>query len=120
MTTSIRVLVTTALVWTGITVCSSAAAQAPPPRDPSAMRPAETGTAVVRGRVVAGDTGLPVRRAIVSLRNTNRDARGQSTITAADGTFAFEAVPEGRYRIGAAKTRYVDTALGARAPGRPG
>jgi hypothetical protein len=84
------------------------------------MRPAETGTAIVRGRVVAADTGLPVRRAIVSLRNVRQEERGRSTTTAPDGTFAFEAVPSGRYRLGASKSRYVETALGARAPGRPG
>jgi hypothetical protein len=124
MTTSTRVLVTTATLWACLAIWSIAIAQTPPPgpppRDPSATRPAETGTAVVRGRVVAADTGLPVRRAIVSLRNVREDARGQSTVTAADGTFAFEAVPEGRYRLGASKSRYVDTAFGARAPGRPG
>src|SRR4029453_17184607 len=104
MTTSTRMRFTTAMLWAGIAFSSSAIAQTPPPgpppRDPSATRPAETGTAVVRGRVVAADAGLPVPRAIVSLRNVREDARGQSTITAADGTFAFEAVPEGRYRLG--------------------
>lgn len=70
--------------------------------------------------MVAADTGLPVRRALVSLRNVREDERGQSTATDAEGRFAFEAVPEGRYRLGASKSRYVDTAVGARAPGRPG
>lgn len=123
MKTSTRVLITTAVLLAGVAIPSSAIAQTPPgrpPRDPSAMKPAETGTAIVRGRVVAADTGLPVRRAIVSLRNVRQEERGRSTTTAPDGTFVFEAVPEGRYHLGASKSRYVDTAVGARAPGRPG
>jgi protocatechuate 3,4-dioxygenase beta subunit len=104
MRTSTRLFLTTAMLCAGLAVGSSAMAQ----------------TAVVRGRVVAADTGLPVRRAIVSLRNVREDGRGLSTATDAEGTFAFEAVPEGRYRLGASKSRYVDTAVGARAPGRPG
>ena len=93
---------------------------APPPRDPSA-RPAATvvGTAVVRGRVVSADTGLPLRRARVSLRDAH-EPQGRSVTTDAAGAFAFEAVPKGRYRLRASKARYVNTALGARRTGAPG
>ena len=103
------------------------AAQAPPgpdpaapPRDPSA-RPASAvvGTAVVRGRVVSADTGLPLRRAKVSLRDA-REPQGRSVTTDAAGAFAFEAVSKGRYRLRASKARYVTTALGARRTGTPG
>jgi hypothetical protein len=119
MTTPARVLIATLMFLASWTI-AAAHPQGPPPRDPSAAPRAEPGTAVVRGRVVAADTGLPVRRAIVSLRSAREDERGQSTTTDAEGRFAFEAVPEGRYRLGASKSRYVDTAVGARAPGRPG
>ena len=78
------------------------------------------GTAVVRGRVVAADTGLPLRRATVALRSVGRTEGGLSADTDADGAFVFQGVPAGRYRLGATKTQYVDAALGARAPGRPG
>ena len=93
---------------------------ASPPRDPSA-RPATAvvGTAVVRGRVVSADTGLPLRRAKVSLRDA-REPQGRSVTTDAAGAFAFEAVPKGRYRLRASKARYVDGALGGRRPGAPG
>jgi uncharacterized protein (DUF2141 family) len=97
-------------------------AQAPPPRDPASLpdRPAAVaGTAVVRGRVMSADTGLPLRRAKVSLRDP-REPQGRSVTTDAAGAFAFEAVPKGRYRLRASKARYVDTALGARRPGAPG
>lgn len=78
------------------------------------------GTALVRGRVVAADTGLPLRRATVALRSLGQQDGGLSADTDTDGAFVFQGVPAGRYRLSATKTRYVDTALGARAPGRPG
>ena len=78
------------------------------------------GTAVVRGRVVAADTGLPLRRATIALRSVSQKEGGQSAETDAEGAFVFAAVPKGRYRLTASKTRYVDHALGAGAPGRPG
>ena len=77
------------------------------------------GTAVVRGRVVSADTGLPLRRARVSLRDAH-EPHGRSVTTDAAGAFAFEAVPKGRYRLRASKARYVNTALGARRTGAPG
>ena len=42
---------------------------AQPPRDvvPRSERPAPTGTGIIRGRVVAADTGNPMRRAMVNL-----------------------------------------------------
>ena len=60
------------------------------------VRPAAAvvGTGVVRGRVVSADTGLPLRRAKVSLRDA-REPQGRSVTTDAAGAFAFEAVPEG-------------------------
>jgi protocatechuate 3,4-dioxygenase beta subunit len=78
------------------------------------------GTAAVRGRVVDSDTGLPLRRVTIALRHVDQKEGGQSAVTDAEGAFAFEAVPAGRYRLSASKTRYVDQSLGARAPGRPG
>lgn len=90
----------------------------PPPRDPSARPPAVKGTAVVAGRVLAGDTGLPLRRARVVLRGTG--GTGHMTQTDGDGTFAFHDLPAGRYNLMGSKPRYVDTHLGARRPGRSG
>jgi hypothetical protein len=98
------------------------AAQAPtdtPPRDSSARPAAVVGTGIVRGRVVSADTGLPLRRAKVSLRGA-REPQGRSVTTDAAGAFAFDAVPKGRYRLRASKARYVDAWLGARRPGAPG
>lgn len=91
-----------------------------PPRDPSARPPAAApATGIVRGRVIAADTGLPLRRVSVLLSSTT-EQRGLETDTDADGVFTFDAVPTGRYRLKASKARYVDTAVGAALPGRPG
>ncbi len=91
-----------------------------PSRDISGRGPAAAvGTAVVHGRVIAGDTGLPLRRARVMLQPL---AGGEPRVTLgdADGGFAFEALPAGRYELLGSKARYVDGRLGARRPGAPG
>jgi hypothetical protein len=91
-----------------------------PPRDTSARGPAPAvGTGVVRGRVVAGDTGLPLRRARVMLNSLGR-GEPRVTLSDTDGAFAFDALPAGRYQLHASKARYVDGTLGARRPGAAG
>jgi protocatechuate 3,4-dioxygenase beta subunit len=90
-----------------------------PPRDSSGTPVPSAAAGVVRGRVIAADTGLPLRRVTVSLRSSGEE-RGLSTDTDAAGAFVFEAVPPGRYRLKASKARYVDTPLGARVPGGRG
>ena len=92
----------------------------PPARDPSAKGPAAaTGTGVVRGRIVAGDTGLPLRRARVTLRILGA-GEPRMTLSDTDGAFTFEALPAGRYELHGSKARYVDGRLGARRAGAPG
>jgi hypothetical protein len=73
----------------------------------------------VRGRVVAGDTGLPLRRARVMLHSFGA---GEPRVTLSDteGAFAFDALPAGRYELHGSKARYVDGQLGARRPGASG
>jgi hypothetical protein len=90
-----------------------------PPRDTSARSTAVTGTGIVRGRVIAGDTGLPLRRARVVLR-PHAGAEARMTLTDAEGVFSFAGLPAGRYDLQGGKARYVDTRLGARGPNRPG
>jgi hypothetical protein len=92
----------------------------PPPRDNSARPPGpEKGTAVVRGRVVAADTGLPLRRARVMLGSQGR-GQPRMTYSEADGSFVFDQLAPGRYDVRVSKPRYVDTSVGARRPGGPG
>lgn len=91
-----------------------------PPRDTSARGPAAAvGTGIVRGRIVAGDTGLPLRRARVML-NAMGGGEPRVTLSDADGAFAFDALPAGRYQLRGSKARYVDGTLGARRSGTAG
>src|SRR3954470_23325889 len=71
----------------------------PPPRDTSARGPAAAvGTGVVRGRIVAGDTVLPLRRARVMLIMLGK-GEPRVTLSDADGAFAFDGLPAGRYQL---------------------
>jgi hypothetical protein len=80
-----------------------------------------TGTARLRGLVVAADTGVPLRRAVVRLMS--RDVReSRSTMTDARGRFELENLPAGRFTITAAKGGFVPLQFGQRRPfeeGRP-
>jgi protocatechuate 3,4-dioxygenase beta subunit len=76
---------------------------------------------VISGRIVAADTGQPLRRARVNLHGNGMGREGaRSAITDADGAFTIDALPAGRYSLSASKARYVPTMLGARRPGSPG
>jgi hypothetical protein len=81
---------------------------------------APTGTAVIRGRIVAVDTGAPIRRAQV--RATSGGGRGRLTTTDAEGRFEFKDLPAGRWDISASKAGFVTLRYGQRRPfeaGRP-
>jgi hypothetical protein len=115
----------------------------PPPRLPPQIgqprdivrRPEPTGTGVIRGRVVAGDTGSPIRRASVNLQpvpppppppgtqgtsttistvagggtvfvGPSTMARPQSAITDSQGNFEFSGLPAGGYRVFASAGQY--------------
>src|SRR3979490_1597945 len=85
----------------------------PPPRDDS---PATPRTGTIRGRVLAADTGDPVRNARVAL---NDDERVAPVLTAGHGRFALTAIAAGQHVVSAAKTGYATTIFGARGTGRP-
>ena len=94
-------------------------AQVPPPRD---MRPAtaSTATASIAG-VVLSDESQPkrLRRARVTLAGT-MGLPGRTTITADDGTFAFDELVPGRYIVGAVKDGYLPMSYGATRAARTG
>lgn len=94
------------------------AAQAPP-RDTSAA--ATKGTGVIRGRVVAGDTGKPLRRARVSLQGIGLGRDGvRSTSTGPDGTYTVKDLPAARYRINVTRSGYLRIEYGQRRPNEQG
>jgi hypothetical protein len=83
-----------------------------PPRDN--VQPA-TGTAKISGRVLAADTGTPIRRAQININS--RDA-GFNRVVATDGDGRYElaTLPAGRYRLSVNKAGYVALEYGQARP----
>jgi len=88
-----------------------------PPRDPT--QPAKTGTATLRGHVVAADTGQPLRKAQVRIMAPEL-RENRSTSTDADGKYEFKEVVAGRYNVSASKGSYVQLQYGQQRPFEPG
>lgn len=80
---------------------------------------APRGTAVIRGQIVAADTGAPIRRAQV--RVSSPEAR-ESRVAATDaqGRFEVKELPAGRYTINASKGGFVTLQYGQRRPSESG
>ena len=88
-----------------------------PPRDTRGDE-APPGTSVLRGTVVAADTGSPIRRALVR-------AQGQGTgnrlaTTDAQGRFEIRDLSGGRYTLSASKGGFVTVQYGQRRASEPG
>ncbi len=112
-----------------------------PPRDPGSRPPEPVGTGIIRGRVVASDTGNPVRRANVSLlpmappppppgtppdrtptvltlttmvmmNGMSSMGRPKTATTDSQGAFEFTALPAGTYRLMASAGQYSAAYLG--------
>jgi len=77
-------------------------------------RVSKTGTARLRGRVMAAETGGPVRRAQV--RILGQDIGSKTAITDADGRFEFRDLPGGRFNVSAAKSGFVTVQYGQLRP----
>lgn len=98
----------------------------PPPRDAAAPVREQTGTSVIRGRVVAADSGLPIRRAIVTLMAAEvpRSVPPRNIATDAEGRFEFSGLLAGSYRLRAMPSpfrgQYLPSAYGARRPADAG
>ena len=97
------------------TFTSSAVAQTPvvPPRD----RPTQavTGTGRIRGRVVAADTGAPLRRAQVRLASW--ELRVFRTVsTDAEGRFDVTDLPAGSYGLTVTRNGYASLQFGQQRP----
>jgi hypothetical protein len=78
------------------------------------------GTGVIKGRILAADTGAPIRRAQV--RATSGGGRGHLTSTDADGRFELTGLTGGRWELSASKAGFVTLRYGQRRPfeaGRP-
>jgi protocatechuate 3,4-dioxygenase beta subunit len=83
------------------------------PADPQQLR--DNSNSTLKGRVVALDTGAPLRR--VQLRLTGGKLRqGRATLTDADGRYEFGTLSAGRYQLSASKGGYVTLQYGQRGP----
>jgi protocatechuate 3,4-dioxygenase beta subunit len=93
--------------------------QTPQPRDPTGRE--TKGTAAIRGRVLAADTGRPLRRARISLtaQGLGADSR-RSTSTGLDGRYEIKDLPAARYRIAVTRSGYLPMDYGQRRPGEQG
>jgi hypothetical protein len=79
------------------------------------------GSAILRGRVLAADTGQPLRRAQVRLTPTGPLAGGRprSTGTDGDGRYEFKELKAGRYTVNVSKGSYIALSYGQRRPNEP-
>ena len=86
---------------------------------PGATTP--TGTAVIRGAVVAMDTGTPLGRVQIRAFGNTPDARGgRATSTDDQGRFELRELPAGRYSVTAMKAGFVSLQYGQRWPNERG
>src|SRR5438477_7088972 len=84
-----------------------------PARDPGGNQSGDqaAGTAIIRGRVVAADSGTPVRRAQV--RAQAGELRANRLVnTDAQGRFEFKDLPAGRWNLTASKAGYMTLRYG--------
>src|SRR5439155_18910640 len=78
-------------------------------RDPAARPKA---TSRISGRILAADTGQPLRRAIVRLLSAEQHESRSTALTDPPGRYQFNNLPEGRYSLTAAKSGYVTLQYG--------
>jgi hypothetical protein len=71
------------------------------------------GTAVIRGRIIAADTSLPLRNARVQLTG---QGVFKFTTTDGDGRYEVKGLPAGRYTVSALKGGYMQLQFGQKRP----
>jgi hypothetical protein len=100
-----------------LVIASRGAAQPPqaPSRDSSA-RPPTAGTATIRGTVLAGDTGKPLRRARITATAPELAGEPRNTSTDADGRYELTDLPAGRYTLRVTRSGYLSLRYGQRRP----
>jgi Carboxypeptidase regulatory-like domain len=122
-----------ALALTSLGAWTAGQAQQQPPQGQGAQPPAQgragnpqqvrdraqtpAGTATISGRVVAAETGRPVKRARVSAVG----GRGSRTVLTDDqGRYQIAELAAGNYTVSASKAGFVDGVFGQRRPLQPG
>ena len=79
------------------------------------------GSSSISGRVVAADTGRPIKRARVTMISVTPGGRGGDSASTDDqGRYTFTGLAAGTYNITASKGGFVDAIYGQRRPLQPG
>jgi hypothetical protein len=105
--------------WDGQPPAGPAGRGQRPARATPARAEAPRGTGILRGQIVAADSGSPIRRAQV--RISSPDAReGRVATTDAQGRFEIKELPAGRYTMTASKGGFVSLQYGQRRPSESG
>lgn len=81
-------------------------------------RQMKTGTGRIKGRLLAADTGSPVRRAQVRLSGS--EVLPKSVATDNEGRFEFKDLPAGAFTLNASKSGFVAVNYGQKRPFEPG
>src|SRR5689334_10305403 len=112
-----RVIRANVVALAAAAAATSAAAQSPvqrlPPRD---ARTIATGTASITGRVLAADTGRPLRRVRVTLTAPELGSDTRITSTNVDGRYEIKDLPPGNYTIQANRSGYLALRYGQKRP----
>ena len=113
-----RIVLATSLVClVGTGLASPPAALGQPPRDTPAVD-RTTGSATLSGRVLAGDTGAVLKRALVVL--SDQDTRYRRTVqTDENGRYQFTDLQAGRYTVTVSKAGFIQLAYGQKHPRQP-
>lgn len=77
-------------------------------------RQPKTGTARLRGRVMAAETATPVRRAVI--RISSPDIGSRTAMSDAEGRYEFRDLPAGRFSLSVSKAGYVAVQYGQTRP----
>ena len=95
-------------------IISGEPGDAPMPFPGMGPRQFKTGTARIRGRVVAADTGAGLRR--VQVRISGPDVPPRMAMTDPEGRFEFRDLPAGRFNVSSNKSGYVSVQYGQTRP----
>jgi Carboxypeptidase regulatory-like domain len=108
-----------AVVFAGAAIAGAQPPPGPPgglPARDSRRPSAQTGSAIVRGRVIAADTGRPLRRARVTLAAAELGRDGRTASTDAEGRYEVGDLPAGGYSLRVARSGYLSLQYGQRRP----
>ena len=83
----------------------------------SAQAPSKPG--VIRGRIVAGDTGRPLRRAQITLTAPELGGLPRATSTDVQGRYELKDLPPGRYTVSVSRSGYLGMRYGQRRSNEP-